>query len=154
MVIIAVGGLMVAPLQAHSEVFERAPAAGQVVGGTVDRIDISFWAPIAAGEIQVNGPDDQPIAVGDTVLAENLRIITADIPQLDVAGTYVVTHTELADDGDEQTARFAFTYDPTSSERVTPLIARDTGPNWVLLGAVGGAILLLAGLFWPGRAKN
>lgn len=153
-VVLAFGGLLVAPLAAHSEVFERAPESGQVVGGTVDHVDISFWAPIESGVILLAGPSGEPIAVSDTVLAENRRIISTDFDALDEPGTYVVTHTELADDGDVQTARYNFIYDPTSNERVGSLIERDTGPNWVFLGAGAGVILVLVGFFWPGRKST
>lgn len=152
--VVAVVGLSISPLMAHSEVFERAPASGQVLGGTVDHIDISFWAPVASGEILLAGPDDRPISVGETTLLSNGRVVTTDFEALVEPGRYVVTHTELADDGDIQTASFAFTFDPESDARLTSLVARDDGPNWVLLGGVTGVILLLAGFFWPGRSRK
>lgn len=152
-VLVSSGSLLVGTASAHSEVFERAPAAGQVVGGTVDRVDISFWSPIESGVISLTGPDGV-IDVEDAVLASSGRVLTADFEALTSAGPYVVTHSELSSDGDSQTAQFAFIFDPTSDERVVPLLAGGTGPNWVLLGGIGGVILVLAGVFWPGRSSK
>lgn len=139
---------------AHSEVFERAPTSGQVLGGTVDHVDISFWTPVSSAEILLTGPDDLPIPVGETMLLSEGRVITADFEPLVEPGGYVVTHSELSDDGDVQTAQFAFTFDPDSDVRITPLVVRDDGPNWVVLGGLAGVILILAGFFWPGRSRK
>lgn len=153
-VVVALGLGLAEQVAAHSEVFERAPESGQVVGGTVDHIDISFWVPVESGEITLTDPNGEPVDVGATELTANGRITTVDFSALTEQGSYVVTHTELSEDGDTQTAQFAFIYDPSSDARVVPLLERDTGPNWVLLGGLGGVILILAGLFWPGRSSN
>lgn len=152
-VVVASGSLLVGTAAAHSEVFERAPATGQVVGGTVDRVDISFWTPIESGQITLVGPDGA-IATEEAVLASSGRVITADFDPLTTPGPYVVTHSELSLDGDSQTAQFAFIFDPESDDRVVPLLVGDAGPNWVLLGGISGVILVLAGLFWPGRSSK
>lgn len=154
LVIVALGWILTDQVAAHSEVFERAPASGQVVGGTVEHVDISFWVPVSSSEILLTDPTGEPVDVGATELAANGRVATTNFSALTEAGSYVVTHTELADDGDSQTAEFAFTYDPSSTARVVPLLERDTGPNWVLLGGLAGVILVLAGLFWPGRSSK
>jgi len=154
MVVVSIGGIFVSALNAHSEVWERAPSAGQAVGGTVDRVDISFITPIESGVILLAGPDGEPLAVSDTVLAENKRIITVEFDALVEPGAYVVTHTELSNDGDVQTDRFQFIYDPENDGRFSPLIDTDAGPNWILLAGMGGVILILAGIFWPGRSAK
>lgn len=148
-VLVAVG-----PAAAHSEVFERAPASGQVVGGVVDHIDISFWVPVASGDIGLLDPDGVPVDVGATTLSASGRIASVEFVPLEMQGTYVVTHTELSEDGDTQTDAFAFTYDPESAEELGSLISRDTGPNWLVLGGIAGLILVLAGIFWPGRSAK
>jgi len=139
---------------AHTEVFERSPASGRVVGGTIDHIDISFWAAVSASEIRLTDPLGEPVDVEATELLANGRIATTNFAPLTEPGEYVVIHSELASDADSQTARFSFTYDPSSDARAVALFERDTGPNWVLLGGLGGVILILAGLFWPGRSSK
>lgn len=153
-VLVALGLTAVDQVAAHSEVFERAPASGQVVGGTVDHVDISFWVPVTSGEILLTDPSGEPVSVGPTELAANGRIVSTEFAPLTEPGAYVVTHTELAEDGDSQTAQFAFTFDPSSDGRIVALLERQTGPNWLLLGGLAGVILILAGLFWPGRSKK
>lgn len=153
-VLVSIGSLLVGTASAHSEVFERAPATGQVVGGTVDRVDISFWTPIESGVISLSGPNGEAIDVNDAVLATNGRVLSTEFAPLSEPGPYVVTHSERSVDGDTQTAQFAFIFDPTSEERVVPLVTGDDGPNWVLLGGISGVLLIFAGLFWPGRSSK
>ena len=141
-------------LGAHSEVFERAPESGQVVTGTVDHVDISFWSEIESGEIELLDPNLELVAVSDTVLAPNGRIVSVDFEPLTVEGRYIVTHSELSFDGDFQEAKYLFYYNASEGESLATLIARDTGPNWPLLAGVGGVILVLAGVFWPGRTRS
>ncbi len=141
-------------LGAHSEVFERAPEMGQVVTGTVDHVDISFWAVIESGEITLVDPNGDAVDVGETALAPNGRISSVDFEPLTVEGRYTVTHSELSFDGDFQEASYSFVYNASEGDQVATLIARDTGPNWVLLGVIGGVILVLAGIFWPGRSAE
>ena len=154
LVIVPLCSFLVRPLGAHSEVFERAPASGQAVGGTVDHVDISFWVPVATADITLQGPDGEAIPVGPSTLSANKRVASVDFSPLTEPGNYIVTHTELSDDGDTQTAQFGFIYDPDSGEELQSLIARESGPNWLLLGGVAGVVLVLAGLFWPGRSSK
>ena len=65
---ILLGGVFVSPLGAHTEVFERAPVAGQPVGGVVDQINISFWSQVLTSNITVTGPDGAAIDVATTEL--------------------------------------------------------------------------------------
>lgn len=139
------------PALAHAEVRERAPAAGQTLGGRVDHIDISFDGPVVTAEILLLGPDGEQIDVGETMIRRDGLITSVEFPPLSVPGNYTVSHVELAADGDEQRAAFGFVYDPDSEERLASLVARDDGPNWVVLGAIGAAVLLAVGLFAPRR---
>jgi len=143
-----------ASLAAHTEVFERSPAMGQAYGGVIDEVQISFWAAIESGEILIEGPNGQQVEVGETRLEQGNRIEVVEFPALVDAGAYVVTHTELAADGDTQTASYQFFYDPDSEREVEPLIGGDDGPNWPMLGIIAGVVLVLAGLFWPGRSSK
>ena len=143
----------VSPLAAHTEVWQRSPAAGQAYGGTIDEIQISFVASVASTEMTMVGPNDEPIEMTELRLESADRVAVAEFAPLTEAGRYLVTHSELAADGDIQTDSFQFFFDPTSSQEVVPLLGQD-GPNWPLLGGLAGVILILAGLFWPGRSSR
>jgi len=140
-----------APAFAHAEIRERAPAAGQTVGGTVDHIDVAFLAPIESARISLVGPDGQQIDVGETEIRRNGLIISVEFEAISEPGNYTVSHFELAADGDEQRAAYGFVFDPDAEARVASLIDRDDGPNWGLLGAVGGVVLIGVLLFAPWR---
>lgn len=143
----------ISPLGAHTEVFERAPIAGQPVGGSVSQVDISFWAPVLSSNITLVGPDGAEIAVDTTQLTADDRIATTTFPELTEEGRYTVTHAELASDGELQSAEWFFIFDAESENQIIPLssIGAGGGPNWILLTAVTGVILILAGLLWPKR---
>ncbi len=136
---------------AHSEVRQRAPEAGQVVGGTVTHVDISFWVPVAEGTTSLTGPDGDPIPVGETTLSPNGLVTSVEFDALVEPGSYVVEHTELANDGDIQTQQFGFVYQPDAEGRVASLIERSTGPNWPLLLGIVLIVGGLAGFFAPWR---
>jgi methionine-rich copper-binding protein CopC len=144
-------GLAATPLFAHAEVRERAPAAGETIGGRVDHVDLSFWAPIESAEITLTGPEGQAVDVGETVIRRSGLITSVEFDPLTVAGNYTVTHAEVAADGDSQRAAYGFVFDPGSDRRLASLIERETGPNWLLLGAIGGVVLIGLLLFAPWR---
>jgi len=152
--IAAATGAVVSPLAAHTEVWQRSPEMGLAYGGQIDELQISFFAAVDSGEITIVDPTGAPVAVGPTSLAQGNRITLVEFPELTEPGAYVVTHTELAADGDTQTASYQFFFDPGSTNEVESLIVGDDGPNWPLLGIIAAAVLLLAGLFWPGRSKR
>ena len=139
--------------QAHSEVFERAPALGQVVTGTVDHVDISFFLPVTESGISLVDPDGNEIALGATELAPNGQMTSVEFDPLTTEGRYTVNHVETSIDGDVQEGTFSFIFSATEGDEIASLIARDTGPNWVLLALVSGVILFFAGIFWPGGSK-
>lgn len=151
-IVFAIGALGVSSVAAHTEVWQRSPEQGQAYGGTIDELQISFFATVTTSEITIDDPNGDPVAVGPTTLARGDRIAVVEFPALAVPGPYVVTHTELAEDGDIQTASFQFFYDPASENEVASLIIGDDGPNWPLLGIIAGVVMILAGLFWPGRS--
>ena len=138
----------------HSEVFERAPAIGQVVTGDVDHVDISFWLPVTETAISLIGPDGNEIAVGEPELAPNSQITSVDFEPLTVEGRYTVNHVETSVDGDVQEGTFSFIFNATEGEEIVSLVARNTGPNWVLLVFITGVVMFLAGIFWPGRTSK
>ena len=148
------GLLAISPLGAHTEVFERAPIAGQPVGGSISQVDISFWAPVLSSNITLAGPDGEAIVVDTTQLTANDRIATTTFPELTEEGRYTVTHSELASDGDLQTAEWFFIFDADSENQLIPLssVGAGSGPNWILLVAISGVVLIVAGLMWPKRA--
>jgi len=139
--------------QAHSEVFERAPALGQVVTGTVDHVDVSFFLQVTDSDISLTDPNGDEVAVGETEIAPNGQIISVNFDPLTVEGRYTVNHVDTSIDGDVQENAFSFIFNATEGEQVASLIIRDSGPNWPLLALVFGVMLTFAGLFWPGRRK-
>lgn len=150
LIVVAVLAVSIPSAGAHADVRFRAPTPNETVGGTVDHIDLQFWAPIASGSIELVGPDG-PIEVGEATLSPSGTINSVDFDPLEVEGTYTVTHTELAEDGDTQTATYDFVFDRSSSERLDSLIERGSGPNWVVLGAIAAAVLVAGFIFWPSR---
>lgn len=144
--------LGLSPLAAHTEVWQRSPEQGQAYGGTIDELQISFFATIESGDITILDPNDEPVAVGPTTLAQGDRIAVVEFPALEIPGRYLVTHTELAADGDIQTATYQFFYEPGNENEAQSLIIGDDGPNWALLGIIAGVVMILGGLFWPGRS--
>lgn len=151
-VLVAIGiGAGIPAAFGHAEVRERAPAAGQTLGGRVDHIDLSFFAPIETASISLAGPDGRPVEVGDTVIRRNGLVASVEFEALTEPGDYTVTHEELAADGDEQRAAYGFVYDPDAEDRLASLIERDTGPNWLVLGVIGGVVLVGLLLFAPWR---
>ncbi len=148
--LVALAGLA-APALAHAEIRERAPAAGQVLGGDVDHIDISFAGPIERAEIVLLGPDGERIDIGETEVRRNGLIVTAEFDPITEPGLYTVAHRELAADGDEQSDAYGFEYDPDSEGRLESLFERDTGPNWLVLGAIGAVVLVALVAFMPRR---
>lgn len=146
------GALSLSPLGAHTEVFERAPVAGLPVGGSISQVDISFWAPVLSSNITITDPSGQEVPVDITRLTADDRIASTTFPELTEEGRYVVTHAELAVDGDLQSAEWFFDFDSTSQNQLLPLSSLGGGgPNWILLTAVTGVILILAGILWPKR---
>jgi len=154
-VFIGLVALFAGPLGAHTEVWQRAPEMGQVVGGTVDHVDISFWAPVERPQMAIIDPDGRAVPIGPVVLEPGGRIVSVEFPPLTVEGQYVVSHSEFDPvDGDLQTTQFGFTFDADSRNEVGSLVVRNDGPNWVLLGIIVGVVLVLAGFFWPGRSST
>ena len=140
--------------QAHSEVFERAPAIGQVVTGDVDHVDISFFLPVTESTISLVDPDGNEISVSEAEVATSGQITSVEFEPLTVEGRYTVNHVETSIDGDVQEGTFSFIFNATEGEEIASLIARNTGPNWVLLVFITGVIMFLAGIFWPGRTSK
>ena len=151
--IVASAGL-IAPLGAHTEVWQRSPDRGLEYGGTIDRVEISFFATVESGNIALADANGVAIEVGPTTLERGDRVAVAEFDALTEPGAYIVTHTELAADGDIQTDAYQFFFNPESDNELVSLVAGDDGPNWVLLGIISGVVLILAGLFWPGRSER
>ncbi len=153
--LLTVGALLIlaAPVGAHSEVFERAPLAGQPVGGTVDQVDISFWTPIISSNIQITDPAGNAVEVATTSLTDE-RLASTTFPALTEPGRYIVSHGELSVDGDLQQDEWFFVFDPTSEVAFQPLApASGGGTNWFVIAAASGVILIAAGLLWPKKSS-
>ena len=150
----AVSLALVSPAQGHSEVFERAPALGQVVTGNVDHVDISFWTVVTEGQISLVDPNGNEVAVSETDLATNQRITSVGFDSLTVEGRYRVNHVETSIDGDVQEGTFSFVYNASDGAEVATLFGRSSGPNWPLLALIFGIVLIAAGALWPRASRG
>lgn len=153
LVFAVVFALNVSTAGAHSEVFERAPAIGQVTTGTVDHVDISYFLPVTQSLIELQGPDGNMIAVGASEIAPNGQIASVEFEPLTAEGRYTVTHVETSIDGDTQLGTFSFIFNATEGTNVASLSIRGDGPNWAVIALAAGVIMFLAGIFWPNRSK-
>ena len=153
LVVLAAGTVITSPLGAHTDVFEYAPIPGEPIGGTVDSINISYWANVLSSTILLTGPDGERIEVSSTQLSSGDRIASTTFPELTEPGRYIVDHGELSLDGDFQTAQWFFFFEPESDNRFVPLVSGGSGPNWILLLGISGVVLIVAGILWPKRAK-
>lgn len=102
----------VAPVGAHTEVDESAPAPGQDVGGTVDWIEIRFLSPVQDAVILLEDPHGHRID-GTTELLDPTTV-RFEMTPLDHPGEHIVTWRVMAADGDGQESAYAFTYDPAA----------------------------------------
>lgn len=159
--IVAIAGILAAVLLStggiaggHAEVRFRIPEDNQVVGGTVDHVDLQYWTPVETATIRVTGPDDSEIAVGETIVSARGFRASVDFDPLSESGVYRVDHTELSGDGDTQVGEFQFAYDPESPERIGSLVEEDSGPNWLLLAAIAVIVVGAAALLVPKRRRS
>ena len=154
LLLLTVVGLLLtqaATATAHSEVRARAPEIDQIVGGVVDHVDIAFWTPIERSTILLLDSDGAQVETGVTTRNAAATVSSIEFDPLETPGTYTVVHSEISADGDEQSATYAFTYDPEAGGRVESLIDRDSGPNWVLLGVIAAVALALVVVLIPRR---
>lgn len=138
----------------HAEVRFRAPEDNQVLGGTVDHVDIQYWTPVERATITLTGPDGAEVAVSETIVSGRGFRASIEFGALTKNGVYNVDHVELSEDQDEQVGQFQFTYDPASSERIGSLVDRDSGPNWLLLVGIAVIVGGVAALLVPKRRST
>lgn len=122
LVVAAVIGLLVGldpagvASSAHTELLQASPGPSQRVGGTVDFIDLVFLAPVSDVEVDVVGPDGQPVPT--MVESPEGQIIHVAMEAVELPGSYRVTYRMRSDDGDLTESGFLFTYQPGALQPV------------------------------------
>ncbi|WP_419924335.1 copper resistance CopC family protein [Candidatus Poriferisocius sp.] len=149
---------------AHAEMRRSAPKPGQVVGGTVDRVEMEFREPIQPHDLNgaaLQYPDGTRILTASTV---DGHLVRGRFDPLTEPGRYTVIW-ELLDqsDGDWATEEFDFTYDPaaTPPEWLPESAAEGSGGEGGISGStlalvviIPVAVALAAWLFWPRKRKS
>jgi methionine-rich copper-binding protein CopC len=125
---------------AHTELSEGRPGAGQEVGGEIDKIELEFRGAIDDAEIRVFEPEGEEITGADHTEVSGV-IATQQIETITEPGQYQVTYSVLSVDGDLQNGAYVFTYDPDAP----PLPDDDDGSGSTLLlwGFVAVSVVVL-----------
>ena len=133
------------PAAAHTEVLRSSPAPAEVVGGTVDEVELTFLDPVLPGaEIVVLDDLGQPVeGLAATELSEDGTVARVGFAPLETAGGYVVDYAFTAEDGDRQRQTYRFTYQP-ADRRTTAEDSRD--PMRPASAGVFAAVLVAVGI--------
>jgi methionine-rich copper-binding protein CopC len=104
--------------EAHTDLVESRPVAGEVVNGAIDRIRLQFATPVLEEFTDVVVTSDGPASVASPVVSGG--VVEARVSGLDATGTYVVAYRTVAVDGHPVTGSFTFKVgldaDPTAAE--------------------------------------
>jgi len=120
----------------HTQVRDASPGPGERVTGTVDRVVIEFLDPVLSTQIEVTGPDGEPVpGLGETteLTAEDTAEVTFD-PLFEL-GRYRVSYDYASLDGFPQEGAHEFSFDEGGPG----------GTTGVRLAIAGVVALLVAG---------
>lgn len=146
-----IAALSLAPnVGAHTELRQAWPGPGPAVGGSIDKIEFWFWAPVTEPTIQLEGPHGEQLSGEINRLApDRLRL---EFDPLHEPGEHKVTYQITAPDNESTTSAYVFTYDPEAEPIALPsvLLEADSGGSvafWIvsLVAIAAGAFLLLGG---------
>ncbi len=151
LVVASLGNLVVAagPASAHASLIQSSPGPGQVVGGTLDFVDLAFVDVVSQAKVLVS---HNGIEVPGTTAADSGVIIRFTFNQpLTDPGRYDVTYSWLASDGHPTEEVYAFTYQPSAKPAFR--IGQPGGPStspggrsWLKIGIFAVLVVALAGL--------
>jgi methionine-rich copper-binding protein CopC len=116
------GALVVpAPASAHSALVSASPGPGAKVAPGTRVIGLTFSPLRDTGphRVSVAGPDDKPVAVGRPLLVDRTTLCLS-VAELRQPGSYAVSYSTVAADGDPQQSRFSFQVLPSGQPPVTP----------------------------------
>ncbi|NNE73139.1 MAG: hypothetical protein HKN26_05700, partial [Acidimicrobiales bacterium] len=137
---IAVVSIVGASAGAHTELAIAVPDIGARVGGTVDRIELTFFGPIEDPTVFVETPSDATIEGKIERPAPNGVWLALERP-LDETGQHIVRYAATSTDGDRDQQAYAFVYDPTSPPAVFAGPDDDSGGS-PLIGVIVAALAL------------
>ena len=139
---------MVSVVDAHANLLASSPAAGQSVGGTVDRLQLVFDEPISELVVRVDAPEGVSVEPTIGEITEQQYDLTFE--PLTVEGTYVVRYEFLSLDTDRVELALQFDFDRSAPEALPLsgpiLIPRDSSNwwQWTLVGGLAVVVLALA----------
>jgi copper transport protein len=110
-----------APASAHSALVSASPGPGDKVAPGARVIGLTFAPLRGAGphRVSVAGPDDKPVAVGRPLLV-NGATLCLSVAELRQPGTYAVSYSTVAADGDPQQSRYYFQVLPSGQPPAAP----------------------------------
>ncbi len=139
---------MVSVAAAHANLLASSPAAGQSVGGTVDRLQLVFDEPISELVVRVEAPEGATVEPAIGQITEQQYDLTFE--PLTVEGAYVVRYEFLSLDTDRVELALRFDFD-RSAPAALPLsgpmlVPRETTNwwQWLLVGGLAVVVLALA----------
>ncbi len=156
-----------APAVAHAGPVQVFPEARSTVGGDVTSVALVFVEPLTDVELEVIGPDGQPVP--GTLERPQTHRAELTIHPIEAPGSYLVRYRVTFEDGADFAGEHRFTYDPTAPEAIAPpetALPQTTLPpttpspsssNVSLLLVVGGPVVLLGvagGLMWRRQHSN
>jgi len=141
------------PAQAHAELRQSSPAAGETVGGAIHSIALQFF------DLDVLEPQDAKVfdAAGNELASqlnrENQRLVIALVDPINTPGEYLVTFAVNGIDGDFSEESFTFTWEEGAPEPagITVGITEPDGfdpINFVLLLVAAALAAFLAQRVW------
>ena len=149
------GSLQLAPsAQAHAELRQSSPAAGETVGGDIHSIALQFF------DLDVLMPQEAAVfdAAGtelpSQINREDQRIVIALRDPIETPGDYTVTYAVHGIDGDFTEESFVFTWAEGAPEPsgITVQLFEDQGFDWInfaliLVGAALAAFIVQRFMF-------
>ena len=96
------------PAHAHTDLVESAPAAGEHVQGTIDRVRLDFGSTILPGsaEVVVRAANGAAADIGDPEVVGSSVVVPV---RLTGAGQHTVAYRVIAADGHPVTGSYSFT---------------------------------------------
>ncbi|WP_230977426.1 copper resistance CopC family protein [Georgenia yuyongxinii] len=128
--VLAMVGLAVlgaAPAAAHSQLTESTPSIGEVVETAPGQLDMTFSAGVVTADLEVTDGCGRPVPAQAAVDGQTVRG-TFDLPDVDLAGDWIVRWSLIGEDGHELegTVPFAVAGTPDcAAGAVTPVEAAE-----------------------------
>ena len=107
--------LIATPAAAHSSLGEASPGPGDLVGGTLDSLELVFLDGVSEPAVTLRAPDGTDI---DTTVSQPSGLeVRAEFDALQEPGQYIVDWSLVSADGDDTSAAYSFSFDPNAPPR-------------------------------------